>query len=241
MPRKVLVVGDAGVGKTSLIRVGFKKLQLNHNGKPTVGADFTLIEFENEKDNVAIWDIAGQERFGSMLPAYSKETALVLFVVDLTRNETFSIVHELNETLSKCLSQNVIKVLVANKSDLLGEDKVEIMIPAIRKFAEKENLLFSEKECITSIHNTDSLNRCVENVLGSLPVSPSKDPRAVSPRKNLVLPTEKKSEQPSNSTCAFFKRLFCCGGTTVDDREDESLTSSSSSIPRLNYGSSGYL
>ena len=65
---KVLVIGDYGVGKTSLIR-RYTEGYFSPNYKLTIGVDFALKTVEGEdgkKVALQLWDIAGHERFGHM-------------------------------------------------------------------------------------------------------------------------------------------------------------------------------
>ena len=62
---KVIVIGDASVGKTSLIQM-YQTGQFQSLYKNTIGADFFLKEIQldgNQVVNMQIWDTAGQERF----------------------------------------------------------------------------------------------------------------------------------------------------------------------------------
>ena len=62
---KLVVIGDSGVGKSSLIHL-FQKGHFSENFKPTIGADFANREIVLDDNRVCvlqIWDTAGQERF----------------------------------------------------------------------------------------------------------------------------------------------------------------------------------
>ena len=61
---KLVVIGDSGVGKSSLIHF-FNKGHFSENFKPTIGADFANREIEIGDRTLVlqIWDTAGQERF----------------------------------------------------------------------------------------------------------------------------------------------------------------------------------
>ncbi len=62
---KVIIIGDSGVGKTSILEAfNFKKI--SKSAKPTIGAEFTKkkVILENGQEiNMQLWDTAGQERF----------------------------------------------------------------------------------------------------------------------------------------------------------------------------------
>ena len=63
----IMVVGDAGVGKTNLT-LRYIKNEFNEESLPTIGADFFQknIEVDGKNVNVKFWDTAGQERFRAL-------------------------------------------------------------------------------------------------------------------------------------------------------------------------------
>ena len=107
--RRLPVVGDSGVGKSSLV----KRFAWGHapqlykwnNDGPTVGVDFftksVLVptrasgDSRDEDDNnpnevkLQIWDLAGQERFEDLLPAYYRHGDAVMLVYDVGNRSSF--------------------------------------------------------------------------------------------------------------------------------------------------------
>eukprot|EP01012_Entosiphon_sulcatum_P067990 TRINITY_DN9792_c0_g1_i2.p2 TRINITY_DN9792_c0_g1~~TRINITY_DN9792_c0_g1_i2.p2 ORF type:complete len:225 (+),score=38.40 TRINITY_DN9792_c0_g1_i2:1699-2373(+) len=86
---KVLVVGDMGVGKTSIIKRYVHNI-FSQNYKATIGVDFGLKELHWEKNTIRVqlWDIAGQERFGNLTRVYYKEAVGALVVHDITKADS---------------------------------------------------------------------------------------------------------------------------------------------------------
>ncbi|CAK5124969.1 unnamed protein product [Meloidogyne enterolobii] len=91
---KVLVIGDMGTGKTSLIQRyihdSFPSLY-----KPTIGVDFAtkLIQYEDTLIRLQFWDISGQERFANMTRVYYRDSHGAFIVYDCSskrKDETFS-------------------------------------------------------------------------------------------------------------------------------------------------------
>ena len=79
---KTLVIGDIGVGKTSLIK-RYVHHVFGSTYKPTIGVDFALkvINWDSETIiRLQLWDIAGQERFGTMTRVYYRD-AVAAFIV----------------------------------------------------------------------------------------------------------------------------------------------------------------
>eukprot|EP00163_Fabomonas_tropica_P016075 TRINITY_DN289_c0_g1_i2.p1 TRINITY_DN289_c0_g1~~TRINITY_DN289_c0_g1_i2.p1 ORF type:complete len:174 (+),score=40.71 TRINITY_DN289_c0_g1_i2:277-798(+) len=91
---KVLVVGDIGAGKTSIIKRYVHNMFSMHY-KSTIGVDFALKVIQWDPKTIVrlqLWDIAGQERFGNMTRVYYKEAVGAMVVFDITRQTTFDAV-----------------------------------------------------------------------------------------------------------------------------------------------------
>ncbi|XP_026183695.1 ras-related protein Rab-38b [Mastacembelus armatus] len=119
---KVLVIGDLGVGKTSIIR-RYVHQTYSHNYRATIGVDFALkvLNWDSKTVRLQLWDIAGQERFGNMTRVYYREAMGALIVFDVTRPTTFEAVIKWKEDLDSKLrlanGQSIATVLLANKCD----------------------------------------------------------------------------------------------------------------------------
>lgn len=122
---KVLVIGDIGTGKTSIIKRYVHNVFSMHY-KATIGVDFALkvINLNNCIVRLQLWDIAGQERFGNMTRVYYKEAVGALIVFDISRESTFEAVQKWKSDLDQKVrlpgheEEPIPVVLVANKCDL---------------------------------------------------------------------------------------------------------------------------
>ncbi|XP_028938423.1 ras-related protein Rab-32 [Ornithorhynchus anatinus] len=120
---KVLVIGELGVGKTSIIKRYVHQLFSQHY-RATIGVDFALKVFHWDNATLVrlqLWDIAGQERFGNMTRVYYKEAVGAFVVFDISRGSTFEAVSKWKNDLdSKVQLPNgsaIPAVLLANKCD----------------------------------------------------------------------------------------------------------------------------
>ncbi|XP_072423607.1 ras-related protein Rab-32-like [Chiloscyllium punctatum] len=120
---KVLVIGELGVGKTSIIKRYVHRL-FSHNYRATIGVDFALKVLNWDTSTLIrlqLWDIAGQERFGNMTRVYYKEAVGAFVVFDVSRHSTFDAVLKWKSDLdSKVKLPNgkpIPAVLLANKCD----------------------------------------------------------------------------------------------------------------------------
>ena len=89
---KVVLLGESGVGKTSIIskytQNVFKSQRL-----PTTGANFVtkriILEDENKSINFEIWDTAGQEQYRSLAKVFYRNSDVCILVYDITRKASF--------------------------------------------------------------------------------------------------------------------------------------------------------
>jgi small GTP-binding protein len=125
----VLVVGDIGTGKTSIIKRYVHAIFTQHY-KSTIGVDFALKVLQWDASTTVrlqLWDIAGQERFGNMTRVYYKEAVGAFVVFDVTRTSTFEAVKKWKADIDAKVmipgtDQPIPVVLLANKIDLVGTD-----------------------------------------------------------------------------------------------------------------------
>mmetsp|Transcript_74373 Transcript_74373/g.174560 ORF Transcript_74373/g.174560 Transcript_74373/m.174560 type:complete len:205 (-) Transcript_74373:117-731(-) len=87
---KVIILGDSGVGKTSLMNMYVNK-KFSNQYKATIGADFLTKEVTVDERLVTmqIWDTAGQERFQSLGVAFYRGADCCVLVFDVNVGKTF--------------------------------------------------------------------------------------------------------------------------------------------------------
>ena len=122
-PFKVLLLGDAAVGKTSLIKrliTGKFLDKTDSNYIATIGIDYkrkTIRIEENKFVKLQIWDTAGQERFRGLAKNYYRGADAVVLVYDVTQARTFVDVPSWLEELETFSldERKILQVIVANK------------------------------------------------------------------------------------------------------------------------------
>lgn len=88
---KVIVLGDSGVGKTSLMH-RYVNDKYSQQYKATIGADFLTKEVtvdDNTAATMQVWDTAGQERFQSLGVAFYRGADCCVLVYDVTNPKSF--------------------------------------------------------------------------------------------------------------------------------------------------------
>ena len=139
---KIIFVGDAGVGKTTIInRINDNEFQSAYDA--TIGVDFwpKKINFRGNEITLQIWDTAGQERYRGLIPSYVRNSSIVFIVFDITNRKTFESIPKWIE-LIKSIEKNNILVLIGNKDDL--EEKREVEEKEGNELAKKNEIAYYE-------------------------------------------------------------------------------------------------
>ena len=125
---KVVLIGESGVGKTSIINQ-FIEQQFNEDPQSTTGGTFStksVICDETREIKFEIWDTAGQERYRSLTRMYYKDANAAILVYDITRKKSYEEVKNYwYEQIKENSSPNIILVIAGNKSDLIEKEEVD--------------------------------------------------------------------------------------------------------------------
>lgn len=161
--KKICLVGDFGVGKTSLIR-RFVDRQFSDQYLSTVGVKISrkivdLTEFSSEQTGsiqLLIWDIEGHTKFKAIAPSYLQGASGVVIVADVSRQET---IERLPEHINLFLSVNPKGsiVIAFNKIDLIDSTELEHLIKLAPDFKQYEQILSSYKTSAKTGDDVDTI------------------------------------------------------------------------------------
>ncbi|KAK0498451.1 P-loop containing nucleoside triphosphate hydrolase protein [Armillaria luteobubalina] len=117
---KIVIMGNSGVGKTSLLQRYTQNKFDPKNTTSTSGAFFVTkkVHVNGLKVRLQLWDTAGQERFRSMAPMYYRGANAALLLYDITNASTFNDIRGWLEELKKNCSPELIIYIVGSKADL---------------------------------------------------------------------------------------------------------------------------
>ncbi|XP_076331719.1 ras-related protein Rab-30-like [Tachypleus tridentatus] len=139
---KVVLIGNAGVGKTCLVRRFTQGLFPPGQGA-TIGVDFLIktVQVDGEKVKLQIWDTAGQERFRSITQSYYRSAHALVLVYDISSQPSFDCLPMWLREMEQYANPKVFRALVGNKTD--KEDR-EIPCHVGQEFAKSHNMDFIE-------------------------------------------------------------------------------------------------
>ena len=154
---KIIIIGSAAVGKSSLIR-RFVEDEFSFDYQFTIGADFLTKTVEYEKGKLAklsIWDVGGQERFKFLRRSFYQGTHGAMLLFDLSRAKTLPRMKEWLTDMNNIIQKEIPMVIIGNKSDLLP-DVGEVIDPKeVQAFAEQYNSYY----LTTSARNGDNVEK----------------------------------------------------------------------------------
>ena len=206
---KVVLLGESGVGKTSIISK-FTKGLFNQDIMSTNGATFSTKKKEFKEQNkilsFEIWDTAGQEKYRSLAKMFFKDAAVTLLVYDITNKDSFI---EIKDYWMDLVKENgpeqVIMYIVGNKYDL--SEKEGVNEEEVRKYAQSQNISL----WFTSAKDSTGIDELFEEI-GKKYLSPeftnSEEIIQRKIRKNEVNKINKEEELKNNNKKQNKKK--CC-------------------------------
>ena len=136
--KKVVILGDSGVGKTSIM-LRYVNNRFDEGNLPTLGASFKSqviqlpSEGAGESVKLNLWDTAGQEKFKSLTKMYYQDAEAAIIVYDITFRESFdSAKRWLQDVRENASKQDILIAIVGNKCDL--SDKAEVQLEEAHSF-----------------------------------------------------------------------------------------------------------
>lgn len=116
---KVVVIGESSVGKTNILS-RFSRNEFSIETKSTIGVEFLtkISEIKGKKIKLQIWDTAGQEKYKAITNSFYCNSNAALIVFDLSIKESFEKIDYWVKEVKKYTREDIILILIGNKSDL---------------------------------------------------------------------------------------------------------------------------
>ena len=139
--KKICLLGDFNVGKTSLIR-RFVEDKFSDRYLSTVGVKVSRKAIELKTDlelhqvNLLIWDLEGNTKFKSITPSYLKGASGSIIVADLSRSNTLNNLNQHIKLFLDINPQGAI-VIALNKADLIPQEKLHKLTKNYSSYSSK--------------------------------------------------------------------------------------------------------
>ena len=210
---KVVLVGESGVGKTSIISQ-FTAHKFDPHRETSLSAQFIskTVEFQDLGKAIKfdIWDTVGQEKYRSLAEIFYRDAKVIVFVYDITTAYSFEELKKYwyEETKTKSTGKHLLAV-VANKIDLYNDQKVSNNEGMA--FAEEIGAIFQT----TSAQSDSGISTLFDNI-GKTYLVPGFDYRATDKKAQEEFLKRKQEEDNKNEKKKREKR-----GMTLEDKKTE--------------------
>eukprot|EP00979_Chaetoceros_neogracilis_P011824 scaffold2993_cov266-Chaetoceros_neogracile.AAC.5 len=190
---KLLMIGDAGVGKSSML-LRFTDDSFDEHIQSTIGVDFKVkhLDVSSKRIKLTVWDTAGQERFRTLTSSYYRGAQGVVMVYDVTRRDSFENLEQwLKEVklYSPNNGEGVVKLLVGNKIDLKDDRKVSR--EEAEAWARSQGMLFLE----ASAKTRTGIKQCFMEVVQKIVEDPELLINTVPGRSKILLGEKKRIDR----------------------------------------------
>ena len=199
--KKLVFIGDSGVGKTCIIS-RFTQGIFENNVNSTRGASYSnkIIDVNGTPLSLDIWDTAGQETYKSLTKYFYKGAKMALLVYDITRKESFDSIKSFwYDQIKEFGDEGVILGIVGNKCDMYDEEAVPEQ--EAREYAKSIGAIFQ----LTSAQNNSGINELFKNI-GAKYLDPNTKIEEPEPGQNNIIINahdhiQKDNEQKKKKSC----------------------------------------
>ena len=132
---KIVLIGDGGVGKTSLVeRIQGHGFETKYH--ITIGANISVrdISVDDREYKFQLWDLAGQQRFETVRGLFYRGSHAAVLVYDQSRQESFNNLERWKRELFSSVGRKVPYLIIGNKDDLEKKDiPTELLMNYVKK------------------------------------------------------------------------------------------------------------
>ena len=199
--KKLVFIGDSGVGKTCIIS-RFTQGIFENNVNSTRGASYSnkIIDVNGTPLSLDIWDTAGQETYKSLTKYFYKGAKMAVLVYDITRKESFDNIKSFwYDQIKEFGDEGVILGIVGNKCDMYDDEAVPEQ--EAREYAKSIGAIFQ----LTSAQNNSGINELFKNI-GAKYLDPNTKIEEPEPGQNNIIINahdhiQKDNEQKKKKSC----------------------------------------
>ncbi|XP_046847749.1 ras-related protein Rab-13-like isoform X2 [Xenia sp. Carnegie-2017] len=202
---KVILIGDAAVGKTCILcRFAHDEFKPTHLS--TIGIDFKMRTFtvDGSRIRIQMWDTAGQERYETITTQYYRRAQGIMLVYDITRRKTFENIQKWIHYVEEHAGNEVKTVMVGNKCDI-EESKREVSYREGEKLSQKYGIPFLETSAFSNVNIekafTEMCQLILRNVNAGVETQNDRKPSEAA----IILNANQPSGAEEPSSCCLFR------------------------------------
>ena len=149
---KIIVIGDAGVGKSCLTAKATKDM-FEETYSVTLGFEFMVfnVKINDTIVKLQIWDTSGQEIYRSLISSYYRNASLAMMVYAIDNKESFNHIESWLKEIKLQCNPDIKIFLIGNKADL--EEERQVQFNTAKTFKEENEInYFSEASAKNGIN-----------------------------------------------------------------------------------------
>ena len=194
---KVILVGEMGTGKTSLINTA---IGLNFQEKLASTTTNSIMnktmKVNGKSYSVNLWDTIGQEKYRSLTKIFLKGSKIVIFVYDITNLQSFKELNYWFDCTKEIINEKVVMGIVGNKSDLFLKE--EVKESDARALAKQKGFDFALTSAKNSTMFCEFLEKLLKKYLGQ---DDEENEDNDNKKKSEKLKKEKAGGKPKKGCC----------------------------------------
>ena len=180
---KVILVGEMGTGKTSLINTAIGlSFQDKLPSTTTNSIVNKVMEIKGKKYSINLWDTIGQEKYRSLTKIFMKGAKVVIFVYDITSRHTFTELDFWFKSTQEIINEKIVMGIIGNKSDLFLKE--EVSEEEGRKLAKDKGFEFALTSAKNSSIFCEFLEKLVKKYIGVDPDEEEDKGKTLKVKKN---------------------------------------------------------
>ena len=150
---KIMMIGDASVGKSSIL---YKMLNKEQKEKPTIGFDLLNLNIKVDEKvcKIEIWDTCGQENYRSLMTKFYQNASLMILVYSINNKNSFEELNYWRDKIKDFCKEDIKIILVGNKNDLENERVVQFSEG--KEYCENNNFQYFVE---TSVQDLESIKK----------------------------------------------------------------------------------
>jgi Rab family protein len=177
---KLVLLGDAQVGKTSLLQ-HFITGSFPTTFHPTIGVAFqsAMVTVDGIDRELLIWDTAGQELYRGLAPMYYRSAGVAIVVFDITERHTFDSVTFWIDELRSNAEEQIVVIVCGNKTD--AEESRTVPFTEARDFSLRAGTIYVEASAKSGAGVELLFQTAVSTYVKLLPASKQSDTQPLPP------------------------------------------------------------
>ena len=161
MSIKILLLGNIGVGKTSLCnKMKTGDFIIDYNS--TIGIDYKCYDYSPDNRityNLQFWDTTGQDKFNSLISCYFRKSNVIIIMFDMNSKDGIIDIKKWLELVEQYLTKNMKIIFVGNKNDL----PIHINMEELTQLINIYNCAFIS----ISVKNDKNFNKMLDTIVAN--------------------------------------------------------------------------